>query len=502
VKKLLLIPALFVGSLAIAKPNNYETTLLSGYVITEDTVQLDYYVMFGGEFQFNNLIPYISPEISFLYGASDYIDNDGFVYNSTDIMRVALNGVYDYRAFDEYIVPFVKGGLGYTNIGTTEDDTNSAPFVNLTLGIKSPEFNNFSIKLEYSYIVDLQDNRKDQNHAFFGGLSYSFGEYTESSTLLDEEKTSDIYTSDEQTTIYGDDMVIEETSQSKTVSPVQRNTTNNAMITETTSPLKPKANPNDLDGDGVPNYLDKCTKTAEGEEVDSYGCKLDTDYDMDGVKDSIDKCIYTPEGVEVYSNGCKVDEDSDEDGIKDSIDKCMFTPLNAKVYTNGCRIDEDSDGDGIKDSIDECAKTPKDTKVGTNGCSLSQASQKPHSKISQNEGSMYKKILGLKIMFRYKSFDVTRESQKSIDTLIDFLANNPSYDVKVAAYTDNVGSARYNKKLSQKRANRVKELIVEGGIPEDRVYAVGLGENNPIAENSTSKGRAKNRRIEIILIRH
>lgn len=495
-KKLLLIPALFVGSLAIAEPYDYEVSLLSGYVMTEDSVDLDYYMMFGGEFQFNNLIPFISPEISFLYGSSDYLNPaTGLAYGSTDIMRFALNGVYDYRDIEEYMTPFIKGGLGYRAITTIADDNDAGMFTNLVLGMRSPEYNNFSLKFEYAYIVDIQENRYDQHHSFFGGLTYTFGESTSSSIVSDE-----VQTEENDSDLFDDNIVVTQDTPVKSVAVEEHveQHTDSAMITEDLSTPTPQKNANDLDGDGVPNYLDKCTKTAEGEEVDSYGCKLDTDYDMDGVKDSIDKCIYTPEGAEVYSNGCKVDEDSDEDGIKDSIDKCMFTPLNAKVYTNGCRIDEDSDGDGIKDSIDECANTPKDTKVSTNGCSLKQTQKS----VMKPSGSMYKKLQGLKIMFKYKSFDVTRESQKNIQTLIDFLNANPSYDVKVSAYTDNVGSARYNKKLSQKRAYRVKELIIEGGIPDDRINAVGLGENNPIATNRTSEGRAKNRRIEIILIRH
>ena len=481
-KKLFLIPALLAGSLVMAKSHDYEVSVIGGQNMTEDSMDLDYHMMFGTEVQVNKYTSVIHPEISIFYSPAEYFTTK----TKTDIFRMAINAVYEYEGFKERIIPTAKLGLGYKTISEVEDDTDSAFYTNLVLGAKVPLVEGWSLKAEYAYMVDIADNRYDNNHAFWGGVSYMFN--IDSTTKQKEKEQPTV-------AIFDDYMEDESVLEERVVKPK----VSNVVIPTTTL---------DSDNDGVADYLDKCTRTQPGEDVDEYGCKLDVDYDMDGIKDSIDKCIYTPEGAEVYSNGCQVDNDSDEDGIKDSIDKCMYTPLNAKVYTNGCSIDPDSDGDGIKDSIDECINTPVNTKVRTNGCPITFTNAAPRkrnfttSSLSKNdEKSIYKKIMGLNIAFKYKSFDVTKKSEKNIKILTKFLNENPSYEVKISGYTDNVGSARYNKKLSLKRANKVKELIAEDGISEDRVHAVGKGEDNPIADNSTSKGRAKNRRIEIILIK-
>ena len=501
-KKLLLIPAFLAGSLLVAKSYNYEITPVIGYNMTEDSMDLKDHMLYGAQLQVNKFTKIIYPEITMLYAPVEYETTA----STTDLFRVMVNGVYEYERYKKHIIPTVKLGFGYKSIGLVEDATDNSVYTNLGFGVKVPITNVWNLKAEYAYMVDIQTDRYDQNHAFFMGVSYSFGATTQTKITDTLKKTAkkaeDIFqdtTSEKEIPTLKKENSLAEVQE---VTPIQ------------TQPIvKKQVIEDDDDKDGVPNYLDKCTRTPVGEEVDSYGCKLDVDYDMDGIKDSIDKCIYTPEGAEVYSNGCMVDGDSDEDGIKDSIDKCMYTPLNAKVYTNGCRVDEDSDGDGIKDSIDECANTPLNTRVKTNGCPINRSKKvkkivaskpvQPLATSSENdENSIYKKIMGLDIAFKYKSFDVTQNSLKNIKVLTNFLNENPEYDVKVSGYTDNVGSARYNKKLSQKRANKVKEIILEDGIAQERVDAVGMGEDNPIADNTTSEGRAKNRRIEFVLIKN
>jgi OOP family OmpA-OmpF porin len=70
--------------------------------------------------------------------------------------------------------------------------------------------------------------------------------------------------------------------------------------------------------------------------------------------------------------------------------------------------------------------------------------------------------------------------------------------VELAGYTDNVGSASYNLKLSQKRAEAVKEyLTVEQNIDASRIQAKGYGKENPVASNDTDEGRERNRRVEL-----
>ena len=69
--------------------------------------------------------------------------------------------------------------------------------------------------------------------------------------------------------------------------------------------------------------------------------------------------------------------------------------------------------------------------------------------------------------------------------------------INVNGYTDSTGSADYNEQLSQRRANSVGNYLIQSGVGANRISAVGFGESNPIASNSTPEGRAQNRRVEV-----
>ena len=76
----------------------------------------------------------------------------------------------------------------------------------------------------------------------------------------------------------------------------------------------------------------------------------------------------------------------------------------------------------------------------------------------------------------------------------------PSANLVLEGHTDSTGSAAYNKKLSQQRADAVKTVLVDHyNVSADRITTVGYGEEKPIADNKTSEGRAENRRVETIM---
>jgi outer membrane protein OmpA-like peptidoglycan-associated protein len=76
------------------------------------------------------------------------------------------------------------------------------------------------------------------------------------------------------------------------------------------------------------------------------------------------------------------------------------------------------------------------------------------------------------------------------------MLKNPDMKVTIEGYTDNIGSESYNQKLSEKRANTVKNYLTSKGIDSGRITVSGKGESNPVADNGTADGRAMNRRIE------
>jgi len=100
------------------------------------------------------------------------------------------------------------------------------------------------------------------------------------------------------------------------------------------------------------------------------------------------------------------------------------------------------------------------------------------------------------VHFESGSAALTPDSYAVLDQVVRSLMAYPEVRVEIRGYTDSVGSWEYNLKLSQKRAEAVKQYLVNSGIDPNRLVAKGYGEADPIASNKTAEGRAQNRRIE------
>ncbi len=167
--------------------------------------------------------------------------------------------------------------------------------------------------------------------------------------------------------------------------------------------------------------------------------------------------------------------DSDGDGIYDALDKCPNTPSGSTVDINGCKVSLDDDHDGVENSLDKCPNTPIGAAVNADGCPLA---------------------INLHINFENNSYKVQNIFLNKITKFADFLKRYKNYSAEIVGYTDSRASESYNKKLSQKRANEVRRILIQKGVNTSRLTAVGMGELNPIASNATTEGRAINRRIE------
>ncbi len=88
-------------------------------------------------------------------------------------------------------------------------------------------------------------------------------------------------------------------------------------------------------------------------------------------------------------------------------------------------------------------------------------------------------------------------TEGEIERIFQFLVENSTYVVEIQGHTDSSGNNKANLTLSQKRANRVREALVQKGINKERIKAKGYGETLPVADNSTKEGRRKNRRVEL-----
>jgi OOP family OmpA-OmpF porin len=258
----------------------------------------------------------------------------------------------------------------------------------------------------------------------------------------------------------------------------------------------------DSDKDGVPDKMDNCPDTPAGTAVDKNGCPLDKD--NDGVPDLEDRCPDVAGSASLQ--GCP---DSDNDGVADIDDKCPNTKPNSKVDTTGCPLDNDkdgvlndedrcpdvaglvslkgcpdSDGDGVADIDDRCPKT-KGT-FANKGC--------PEITPQDTKKITY---IASKLFFENASDKLKVASLVQLDELVTLLNHYEGANLLIEGHADSNGSDAYNLDLSQRRTNSVKKYLVEKGIAEDRLTAVGFGESKPIASNKTSLGRAKNRRVEL-----
>jgi len=250
----------------------------------------------------------------------------------------------------------------------------------------------------------------------------------------------------------------------------------------------PPPAPPDRDHDKILDADDACPDVAgvPSNAPGKNGCPRDID--NDGVPDTADACPDVP-GVKTSdprTNGCPGDRD--KDGIVDNMDAC---PDKAGVpELRGCP-DTDTDGDGVVDRLDNCP-TVKGTKEN-GGCP---PKQKQLVVITREK-------LEIKdaVFFATNRATIQRKSFKLLDQIADVIKGHPNIEkIRIEGHTDNRGGAEHNRKLSQARAESVKAYLVKQGVKPERLEAVGYGPDRPIDSNKTAKGRAKNRRVEFVIV--
>ena len=286
---------------------------------------------------------------------------------------------------------------------------------------------------------------------------------------------------------------------------------------------KPVARVGDRDGDGYDDAVDQCPDDPE--DFDSFedddGCP-DPDNDGDGVldaaeyvdgqwvnndqKDGVD-CRNQPEDFDGFEDedGCP-DPDNDNDGILDVDDQCPNDPEDIDNFEDddGCP-DPDNDQDKICDpwvqerglgekyadicqGVDQCPDQPEDydgdrdedgcpdLKAVFDGCSV---------KITE------------KVFFKFNKWDIDPRSFELLDDVATVIQQVPDeIHFRIEGHTDSKGSDKYNKKLSQRRSDSVRDYLIRKGVKAERLQGVGFGEDKPIDTNRTADGRARNRRVE------
>lgn len=230
----------------------------------------------------------------------------------------------------------------------------------------------------------------------------------------------------------------------------------------------------DTDNDGVIDSEDACPK--ERGLAENKGCP-DNDTDKDGVADSVDKCPNVK--GDVGNAGCP--KDTDGDGVIDSEDACPMSAGTSK--TRGC---PDRDGDGVEDGKDQCPDTAG--VIAMKGCpAVTESDQKTL------ESATYG------VQFESGNDQLKAASYTILDQIIAILNKNTPYQVEIKGHTDNVGDDSSNQRLSENRAAACFRYLTSKGIGTARITYIGFGETQPVSENESAEGRAKNRRVEFIL---
>ena len=235
----------------------------------------------------------------------------------------------------------------------------------------------------------------------------------------------------------------------------------------------------DRDRDSFMNEVDRC---PDEPGIAPDGCP-DKDSDGDTFMDSVDKC---PEVPGVAPDGCPP-KDRDRDTFLDEVDKCPDEP---GVAPDGCPL-RDTDGDGILDPDDKCVTDPE-TRNGyqdTDGCP---------DELPKEVAKFTGVIRG--IFFDTGKDVIRKQSVTTLNEAAKIFVEYKEVKVEISGHTDNVGKQDYNRDLALRRAESVKNYLVGKGVEAARITTRGAGPDEPIADNTNAKGRAKNRRIEFKIV--
>jgi outer membrane protein OmpA-like peptidoglycan-associated protein len=255
----------------------------------------------------------------------------------------------------------------------------------------------------------------------------------------------------------------------------------------------------DRDGDGVKDDLDRCPDQPEDRDdfEDEDGCP-DPDNDRDQILDIDDKCPNQPETRNGFEDedGCPdaFDPDRDDDGIPDRIDHCPDEPEDQDGFedADGCP-DPDNDGDRILDVDDLCPNDPEDYDgfEDADGC--------PDRGIVRRRRGHLEVLKA--IHFETARATIKPESYPILDAVAATLAGNPEVQrLEIQGHADERGDDAFNLRLTEDRAQAVKQYLIGRGIVGARLDAHGYGEERPLCRAHNEACWSRNRRVEFVIV--
>ena len=254
----------------------------------------------------------------------------------------------------------------------------------------------------------------------------------------------------------------------------------------------------DNDEDGVIDNTDSCPVDAEDRDrfKDDDGCP-EPDNDEDGVLDAADQCPDEKEDQDKFEDfdGCP-EADNDQDGLPDLNDVCPLHAEDKDTFQDDDGCPDDNDNDGILDAQDQCP----DKAETYNGIKDQDGCPEELKSKSLVEVTKDKIEIKEKIFFQATSAKILPKSFELLDQVVSVLKSYKHIKkLRIEGHTDSQGNKKENQKLSQRRAQSVRNYLIDKNVDKDRLTAQGLGPDQPIASNKTLEGREQNRRVEFVI---
>lgn len=258
----------------------------------------------------------------------------------------------------------------------------------------------------------------------------------------------------------------------------------------------------DNDRDTIVDVVDSCPNDPEDFDgwQDLDGCP-EPDNDGDGIVDTADACPNAAETVNGFEDqdGCPDDKpfvDTDGDGIDDDEDGCPNDPEDFDSFQDedGCP-DPDNDQDGIFDTMDQCPFDPEtlNAYLDEDGC--------PDDAPARVVVERTRIRIDDRIYFEVDKAVLQPLSFELLQEIASAIVDNPDVTrLRVEGHTDSDGPDAYNLRLSQARAEAVRDFLIGAGVDAGRLDAQGFGEQMPIDTNKTPEGRHRNRRVEFVIV--
>lgn len=190
----------------------------------------------------------------------------------------------------------------------------------------------------------------------------------------------------------------------------------------------------------------------------------------------------------------------------------QVTPINNKIgelddiTAKNSRDIKDVDGKAQQGIADANAADQKALAAGDSANQANQKAARLSTGLNGLQGTVenldnYKTAANTTLQFGFNKAVLSKADEQALDEFAQQIAQQKHYIVQVQGFTDATGSTEYNNQLSRRRADAVIQyLAAKHNVPPYRIYLIGLGKENPVAQNTSASGRAKNRRVDVALL--